>query len=97
MRYSQGGGVNTSMSRITYCTHVVCNRVSCSLVFLSCMCMGIFRGTPENIVFHLGMLHFLSSQNKRYTTEAPMSPPENLISRRESDLKLLLAVEVGNH
>ena len=32
MRYSQGDGVNTSLSRITYCTHVVC---SSSLVLCS--------------------------------------------------------------
>ena len=45
MHYSQGEGVNTSLSRIMYCTHVV----SWSDVRIrgsSCVvCMGIFRGT----------------------------------------------------
>ena len=27
MRYSQGGGVNTSLSRLMYCAHVVCSLV----------------------------------------------------------------------
>ena len=45
MCYSQGDGVNTSLSRIMYCTHVlfwsdVRIRDSSSVV-----CMGIFRGT----------------------------------------------------
>ena len=42
MRYSHGEGVHTSLSRITYCTHVL---VYCSVSFLSCMCVVIFRGT----------------------------------------------------
>ena len=45
MRYSQGDGVNTSLSRIMYCSHVY----SIVLVFgsvPSCVvCMVIFRGT----------------------------------------------------
>ena len=34
MRYSQGEGVNTSLSRITYCTHVLVYRPGVSLVLL---------------------------------------------------------------
>ena len=44
MRYSQGDGVNTSLSRIMYCTHVVSQSDVC-IGDLSCMCMDIFRGT----------------------------------------------------
>ena len=42
MRYSQGDGVNTSLSRLVYCTHIYCIG---ELVFLSCMRMGTFLGT----------------------------------------------------
>ena len=42
MRCSQGDGVNTSLSRLVYCTHVYCIG---GLAFLSCMCVGIFLGT----------------------------------------------------
>ena len=47
MRYSQGDGVNTFMSRLVYCTHIwyVCISYIGGLVFLSCMCTGIFLGT----------------------------------------------------
>ena len=34
MHYSQGAGVNTSLSRITYCTHVVLVQVYSVLRFL---------------------------------------------------------------
>ena len=36
MRYSQGEGVNTSLSRITYCTHVLVYRPGVCLLF-SCV------------------------------------------------------------
>ena len=32
MRYSQGDGVNTSLSRLVYCTHVYCVLMSLVLV-----------------------------------------------------------------
>ena len=38
MRYSQGGGVNTSLSRISYCTH----SYSCRVLY--CTFTGTFRG-----------------------------------------------------
>ena len=45
MRYSQGDGVNTSMSRVMYCTHVLVFG-SVSIRDSSCvMCMVIFHGT----------------------------------------------------
>ena len=38
MRYSQGDGVNTSLSRVTYCTHVMCaSQVPLVLVLFSCV------------------------------------------------------------
>ena len=37
MRYSQGGGVNTSLSRLMYCTHVYVCPVLVAVLFLSCV------------------------------------------------------------
>ena len=37
MRYSQGDGVNTSMSRLVYCTHVIIYYCIGGLVFISSM------------------------------------------------------------
>ena len=45
MRYSQGEGVNTSLSRLMYCTHVVCSVVFVGRSFPVWCCMVIFRGT----------------------------------------------------
>ena len=42
MRYSQGDGVNTSLSSLVYCTHVYVSRV---LVCVSLVLAGNFRGT----------------------------------------------------
>ena len=41
MRYSQGEGVNTSLSRIMYCTHVVCSLVFGGRSFsVLCVCLS---------------------------------------------------------
>ena len=43
MRYSQGDGINTSLSRLVYCTHVY--NITLSSVVSCLVFMGIFRGT----------------------------------------------------
>ena len=42
MRYSQGDGVNNSLSRLVYCTHVY--NITLSSVVSCVVFMGIFRG-----------------------------------------------------
>ena len=43
MRYSQGDGVNNSLARLVYCTHVY--NITLSSVVYCVVFKGIFRGT----------------------------------------------------
>ena len=46
MLYSQGDGVNTSLSRLMYCTHELCSFLDVSMRDSSCVvCMVLFRCT----------------------------------------------------